>query len=421
MKLKTKIAGSLALPLALAVAANSAQAFTVVDNADQKVTIGGYLSAITSWSKEGNKNSAPTAHKFNNDFSAGTSRLNIGYTDKETGTRFFYEQQFVTAGQTNGLRHAYFETEDGIVGGHTWSFGTNLVALAETIDTDGNSLVSYQVFGPRNLLLGKKFKLDDSMTVGVALEQKKAGDDREIFDMDATDPTATEFYGVKTGAHKKSVLPALVVNFQGQFGDAKVFAAWTNYAVNVSEFNEVWDTTATPVDLVSSTTAYPGKDKRLNRLTFGTDIALGDAANLKLGLTQNFGLKYQGQEISGMYGADAAKGTHVSAALGFKVNEKVRTNLVTEYSKWNKKAINKGVDVNGDDINKAGTAYRVWLNAFYQADNGIEWGAEYQIANIKADQWYDANGVQRVGMKTTSNNGLGHKGQALRLQAKYAF
>ncbi len=372
MKLKTKIAGSLALPLALAVAANSAQAFTVVDNADQKVAIGGYLSAISSWAKTGNKESAVN-NKFNNELHAGTSRLNLTYIDKETGTKFFYEQDVFS-----NLRHAFFETEDGIVGGQTWSFGTNLVALAETIDTDGNSNVSYQAYGPRNLLLGKKFKLDDGLSIGLALEETK--------------------HGTKNGFDKaqKSVLPAVVANFQGEFGDTKVFAAWTNYAFNVEDVNDPQNESA--------------KDKRANRLTFGTDIGLGDA-NVKLGLTHNFGKKHGGGEVIG--GARNAKGTHVSAALGFQVNEKIRTNLATEYSKWNKDSYTK------PNSNKAGNAYRVWLNGFYQADNGIEWGAEVQMAKVKAE---DKGGVPvTYGANETHEAKLADKGTAIRLQAKYAF
>lgn len=385
MKLKTKIAGSLALPLALAVAANSAQAFTVVDNADQKVAIGGYLSAISSWAKTGNKESGYN-NKFNNSLHAGTSRLNLTYIDKDTGTKFFYEQQFEggLVNASNGLRHAFFETEDGIVGGYTWSFGTNLVALAETIDTDGNSNVSYQAYGPRNLLLGKKFKLDDGLSIGLALEETKHRTN-----------------GLGNGKAQKSVLPAVVANFQGEFGDTKVFAAWTNYAFNVVPVGTVGDES--------------GKDKRANRLTFGTDIGLGDA-NVKLGLTHNFGKKYDGGEV--ISGARNAKGTHVSAALGFQVNEKIRTNLATEYSKWNKKAIHKK-----DNTDKAGNAYRVWLNGFYQADNGIEWGAEVQMAKVKAE--YKGVGGVVVPVTYSANEThqgfLADKGTAVRLQAKYAF
>lgn len=373
MKLTTKIAGSMALPLALAVAANSAQAFTVVDNDEHTITIGGYLSAITSWDKAGSKTSRPTERKFNNEFSAGTSRLNLGYTDKATGTKFFYEQQFVSNGQTNGLRHAYFETADGLVGGHTWSFGTNNVARIETIEITNNSLVTDQHYGSRTLLLGQRFTVADGMKVGVSLEDQN------------NTVSVTNTNNVAKPA-SKSVLPGVTVNFDGQFGDARVFAAWTNYAVNTKAL--------TPTD--------SGKDKRTNRITLGTSIDAG-AANIKLGLTHNFGVKQGGAQVLNDMGN--AKGTHVSGALGFKVNEKVRTNLAFEYSEWDKDSgiVNKK--------NKDGDASRVWLNAFYQADNGIEWGAEYQYADI------DASNVEYKSLDKT----LYDNGQAIRLQAKYAF
>jgi len=378
MKLYTKIAGTLALPLALAVAAGSAQAYTVVDTSEHKLSIGGYLSAIATWSQTGDKNSAVN-NKFNSSMSAGTSRLNIGYTNKEIGTSFFYEHQFVggLGNTTNGLRHAFFSTEDGIIGGYTWSFGTNLVALAETIDTDGNSMVSYQVYGPRNLLLGKKFKLDDSMSFGVAVEGKNN----------------------EGGAARaqRSVAPAVSANFEGNFSGIKVFTAVTNYAVNK--------------EAVNSGAKQSGKDKRYTRFTAGTAIPMGDAT-VKLGVTHNAGATWEAKHGNAAWlaaNARAAKGTHASAALGYKINDKVRTNLAVEASRWNKKTL---LSKNGNG-EKAGTANRVWVNAFYQADNGIEWGAEVQYAKSKA------NGLRYAAV--AHEDVLADKGKAIRVQAKFAF
>lgn len=424
MKLYTKIAGTLALPLALAVAANSAQAYTVVDTSEHKLSVGGYLSAIASWDKQGNSKSTSN-NKFNNNFSAGTSRLNIGYTNKEIGTSFFYEQQFDSGNQTNGLRHAFFSTEDGWVGGHTWSFGTNLVALAETIDTTGNSLVSYQVGGPRNLLLGKKFKLDDSMTVGLAIEGKNT----------------TRQGRNNTG---RSKAPAVTANFEGNFNGIKVFTAVTNYAVNVKPVDNTpnsmtWDGTQWVYDAPKAKRS--GKDKRYTRFTVGSAIPMGDAT-LKLGLTHNFGMTSKNTRSSSGKGyfanlsPDNAKGTHVSAALNYRVTEKIRTNLAIEASRWDKnayaKSFNRTATANyGNNGKSSGTASRIWLNAFYQADNGIEWGAELQHAKISANQdaksgyvtignskiWVYQQGVNY----STQSVDLYDKGTAIRLQAKYAF
>lgn len=405
MKLYTKIAGTLALPLALAVAANSAQAYTVVDTSEHKLAVGGFLAAIASWDKQGDKRSA-TNDKFNSNFSAGTSRLNIAYTNKEIGTLFFYEQQFSSGNDTNTLRHAFFSTEDGWVGGHTWSFGTNLVALAETIDTDGNSLVSYQVRGPRNLLLGKKFKLDDSMSVGVAIEGKNAG---------------------PRGADAQvSKAPSVSVNFEGDFSGVKVFAALTNYAANKRNHDSGFDATAPGRN--NSTAKQSGKDKRFNRVTLGTAIPMGDAT-LKLGLTHNRGMTSknlhdlkatQGQQYS--YGADTAKGTHASAALTYRFTEKVRANVAGEYSKWDKHAYAKSFDpkanANYNQGKSAGTGKRFWVNAFYQADNGIEWGAELQRVSSKAEE---RDGSGRIGYTATGAGTLFDKGTSVRVQAKYAF
>lgn len=387
MKLYTKIAGTLALPLALAVAANSAQAYTVVDTSEHKLAVGGYVSAIVSVAKTGDKKSAVN-DKFNSDFDAGNSRINVSYTNKEIGTTFFWEQRL----QNSSLRHAYFATEDGIIGGQTWSFGTNLVALAETIDTTGNGLVSYQVDGPRPLLLGKKFKLDDSMSFGLSIEsQNNTGED----------------------AAQKSVAPAVTANFEGNFNGIKVFTAVTNYAAN----KKAVDSGAISGNKES------GKDKRFTRFTVGTAIPMGDAT-VKLGLTHNAGVTNKKLGTTGLvYRADAAKGTHVSAALTYRINEKVRTNLAVEASKWDKNAIAQQEP--GKAVkDKAGTAQRVWLNAFYQADNGIEWGAELQHAKVKAQRADGAalgtvGGVYSSGQ--THQGGLANKGTAFRVQAKYAF
>ncbi|MCK9237613.1 MAG: hypothetical protein M0Q29_01760 [Thiopseudomonas sp.] len=414
MKLYTKIAGTLALPLALAVAANSAQAYTVVDTSEHKLAIGGYVSAIASWSKTGDSRSAVN-DKFNSDFDAGNSRINVSYTNKEIGTTFFWEQRL----QNSTLRHAYFATEDGWVGGHTWSFGTNLVALAETIDTTGNSLVSYQVYAPRNLLLGKKFKLDDSMSFGVSIEGQNSSKSER-----------TDDNGKKSSARaQKSPAPAVTANFEGNFSGIKVFTAVTNYAVNKKSVN-------------SGALGDPkqsGKDKRFTRFTVGTAIPMGDAT-LKLGLTHNHGATHKklGTLPSGTlkadnpdkldtaaYSADLAKGTHASAALTYRINEKLRTNFAIETSKWDKNAISKYTPAKngtGTTKNKSGKASRLWVNAFYQADNGIEWGAEMQYARVRAH-----NGVNdRVdglayGSGETHEGMLADKGTAFRVQAKYAF
>lgn len=398
MKLYTKIAGTLALPLALAVAANSAQAYTVVDTSEHKLAVGGFIAAIASWSKTGS-NKVERNDKFNSDMHAGTSRLNIAYTNKEIGTLFFYEQQFVSGtnadpANTNGLRHAYFKTEDGWIGGQTWSFGTNLVALAETIDTDGNSMVSYQVYGPRNLLLGKKFKLDDSMSFGVAIEGKNAGG------------------GAKA---QKSVAPAVSANFEGNFGGIKVFTAVTNYAVNKKQVESGYN----PVTNTNDAPKKSGKDKRFTRFTVGTAIPMGDAT-LKLGVTHNAGITDKGKALADdrtvlALNSRTAKGTHASAALTYRINEKIRTNLAVEASRWDKKAFAKKYDTVTGDPKKNGSGHRVWLNAFYQADNGIEWGAELQLAKLKVD-----NDLTYVAGETHEGR-LNDKGTAFRVQAKYAF
>ncbi|MBE0508987.1 MAG: hypothetical protein IBX50_20095, partial [Marinospirillum sp.] len=183
-----KIAGTVALPLALAIA-SAASAATVVDTDAHRLQIGGFVAAQGIWSMP---------DEGDGDFSMGlsTTRLNVNYTAKTDAgdVRVMYENDYVGGGYR--LRHAAI-FHDGWVAGQTWSFASNLVGLAETVEQNGNAVRS--AFTARNAVLGKVFSLADGMTVGVSLEDKAQ---------------STE-----------SMVPDLTANFTGKFGDTTVFAA----------------------------------------------------------------------------------------------------------------------------------------------------------------------------------------------------
>lgn len=324
MKLRTKIAGTVALPLALAIA-SAANAATVVDTDQHKLTIGGYVSAISTWNDT-------TGNAMQHNIGLGNSRLNVGYTNKEQGVTFFYEQNMGMA-----LRHAYLSTTDGLVAGWTWSFGANLTALGETIDTDGPARAVFGTPGgsqARNGVLGQKFSLGDGMSVGVAIEDKAVG-------ADAAD----------------TVVPDLVVNFSGDFGGTKVFAAATQYNQLVG-----------------------AKDESATRITAGAAIPMG-ALGLKAGVTSDDG------------------NLHVTGGLQFNVNDQVRANVVVEQNMY--------------DAPSDPTSTSIWVNAFYKAANGVEWGGEIQSVSADAGTPAFSN--------ASSGGTLNDGGMAVRLQAKYAF
>ena len=115
MKLYTKIAGTLALPLALAVAANSAQAYTVVDTSEHKLSVGGYVSAIFSVAKTGDKKSAVN-DKFNSDFDA------VG--------RLFAEQDIGLAARMENLLEPYL-TSGGVLDSRTDGYKKTIERIGE--------------------------------------------------------------------------------------------------------------------------------------------------------------------------------------------------------------------------------------------------------------------------------------------------
>lgn len=268
MKLRTKIAGTLALPLALAVAA-STQAATVVDTAQHRLNLGGFVAAQSVWI---NDDSADT---LDNKFNLGTSRFNVGYTNKEHGITFFYEQGIDS--NNPGRRHAYI-AHDGWVAGWTLSFFGNAVGGGDTIDHSG--LTTYSARQDRNALIGKRFNLGDGLTLGVAVEQVFGGTGSGHLGLDEPRDTAA---------------PDLTVNFTGKFGSTTVFAAAQQYNYGDAATAAAWT-----------------EDDSNTRFTLGLNQPLGD-----------FGLRAAATVVTDAY-------TAVSVAGQYKVSDAVRTNLIVE-------------------------------------------------------------------------------------------
>ncbi|MBE0507465.1 MAG: hypothetical protein IBX50_12235 [Marinospirillum sp.] len=235
MKLRTKIAGTVALPLALAIA-SAASAATIVDTDAHRLQIGGFVAAQAYWEM-------PDAGEMNYGMDLGSSRLGINYTNKTNAGDITYMYEQTVGGR---LRHAAI-LHDGWVAGQSWSFFANLNGLGETLDANGNAITSS--WASRNPLLGKNINLGDGMSVGVALEERGTNSGNAVV----------------SGATNASPLPDLTANFKGNFGGVGIFAAAQMYQVN------------DPTDAKAS----EGKV----RMTASASLPLGDTMGVKAAFT----------------------------------------------------------------------------------------------------------------------------------------
>lgn len=240
MKLRTKIAGTVALPLALAIA-SAANAATVVDTDQHKLQIGGFVAAQAVWT-------SPDVGDMDYSMNLGTTRLNVDYTNKQHDIRFLYEQNI----GNNSLRHAAI-FHDGWVAGQTWSFFANATGAGETVDATGVALTSAPQ--ERNALLGKVIPLGDGMSVGVSIEDRNLG--------------ATE-----------TAVPDITANFKGNFGGVGVFVAAQQYNTTTGTAGKV------DLDAGSITPAVAGEDESFTRFTAGASVPMG-ALGLKAAFTMD--------------------------------------------------------------------------------------------------------------------------------------
>lgn len=276
MKLRTKIAGTVALPLALAIA-SAASAATVVDNAQHRLNIGGFVSAQAHWTIL--DNAVGQDSDVNVGLGLGVSRFNVNYTQKTAAGNitYLYENDFNgPAGSHYRLRHAAI-MHDGWVAGFTWSGFANLTGLAETIDAAGTSGRSAN--SQRTATLGKNITLADGMSVGVFVE-------------DHSHPYTTD----NRRRTANTAIPDMVVNFKGNFGPAAVFAA------------------ARMVQVDKAVAAGADKEtEMLTDVTLGTNVKLTDALSVKAAMTS-----YDNGDLA------------ASVAGQMKLSDQLRTNLVIE-------------------------------------------------------------------------------------------
>lgn len=340
MKLRHKIAGTLALPLALAIA-STANAAVVVDNDKHTLKIGGYVAATADW-KIYDKTAANMDSDVDFGMSLGTSRLNVAYTQKTSfgDITYLYENDWA-GGDNYRLRHAAI-MYDGYVAGYTWSAFSNLTALAETIDAVGPTNIS--AVAQRTATLGKNISIGDGMSVGLFVEDRSHG---------------FTTGGAETNRTANTPLPDVVANFKGKFGTTSVFAA-----VEMIQMDKV--------SISNATAANPAKTEAKVNATFGVSSQVIDPLNLKLAVTS---------WDEGVKGSPNDRDLGVLVGAQYKITDQIRTNLVVEQF------------VGGaDDTDRTG----VWLNGFYKMDAGWEWGAELRSAST------DAGKVNGLGDKDMS-------------------
>lgn len=321
MKLRNKIAGTLALPLALAIA-SSVNAATVFDDEKQTLKVGGFIAAQAVWEM-------PDAGDANYVMDLGTSRLNIAHTTKTSAgdITVLYENDWASGAAAHGdyrLRHAAV-MYDGWVAGKTWSFFANLNGLSETFDANGVAITSS--WANRNAVLGKNISLGDDMSFGIALE------DRAQNNGNAPDPL------VAGGTSNTSPIPDAVVNVKAKVGGVGLFAAAQYYQVN------------------DATDAKDSKGKV--RFTASAAMPVADALTFKVAFT-----------------SDQDNYKAVSASGQYRITDKVRTNLVIEQY-IDERTGNDSIT--GIANNKDRDYTQAWLNAIYRMDSGLEWGAELHM------------------------------------------
>lgn len=323
MKLRHKIAGTLALPLALAIA-STANAATVVDNDKHTLKIGGFVAATADWTIY--DNAAGQDSDVNFGMGLGVSRLNVAYTQKTAAgdITYLYENDWAAGatGDEYRLRHAAI-MHDGWVAGYTWSAFANLTGLAETIDAAGPTNVSANA--QRTATLGKNISIGDGMSVGLFVEDRKH---------------ALTTGGAKSNRTANTPLPDLVANFKGKFGTTNVFAA---------------------VEMIQKDKpgSAPAKTEAKVNATVGVSSQVTDELNLKLAASS---------WDEGVKSSPNDRDLGVLVGAQYKFTDQVRANLVVEQF------------IGGaDDVDHTA----IWVNGFYKMDAGWEWGAE--LRSVSAD------------------------------------
>lgn len=368
MKLRNKIAGTLALPLALAIA-SSVNAATVFDDEKQTLKVGGFIAAQAVWEM-------PDAGDANYVMDLGTSRLNIAHTTKTSAgdITVLYENDWSSGAAAHGdyrLRHAAV-MYDGWVAGKTWSFFANLNGLSETFDASGVAITSS--WANRNAVLGKNISLGEDMSVGIALEDRSLNSGNTTTKTTyKVDPSTGLMVVDKpaAGDRNTSAVPDITANFKAKVGGVGLFAAIQYYQVN------------------DASDAKDSKGKV--RFTASAAMPVADALTFKVAFT-----------------SDQDEYKAVSASGQYRITDKVRTNLVIEQYIDER----TGNDSMGIANNKDRDYTQAWLNAIYRMDSGLEWGAELHM--LTGDDRAKATAAAYGAAKED-------KDVTLRLQAKYAF
>ncbi|MFK7160626.1 hypothetical protein V6U78_06205 [Marinospirillum sp. MEB164] len=279
MKLRHKLAGTVALPLALAVAASTATAATIFENDQHRVNFGGFVAAQANWTIFDDAVGQDSDIDYG--MSLGTSRMNLSYTRQTDAgpITILFENDFNgPSGSNYRLRHAAIMW-DGWVAGFSWSGAANLTGLGETIDAGGTANTS--AMAQRTMVLGRNIPVAEGMTVGVFLE-------------DRTNSFST---GVgQTDRDANTALPDAVVNFRANLGATQLFGA------------------ATLLQFDDAEATGDAKTESQVELTFGARSQITDELRVHLALTNT----------------NDNDDTYVSVGAQYRINQQLRTNLLVE-------------------------------------------------------------------------------------------
>lgn len=316
-----KLAALAMTPLMAALVATSAQAVTFKATDNTSIGIGGLIFAQSVWAK-------PDGGDATFGMNQATTRLNFDIrTQTQYGqVRVFMEEEL--SGAATGRRHRALFWNDYVVG-WTWSSFADQIGGGEILApvplASGSSWMS------RNLMMGRNFKLSDTSSIAVSIE------DRQL-----------------QGANG-SALPDLTANYRGKLGSLSLHLGAQFYQLDKFDGS--------------------GDSEGKARFILGASLAASDALTLKASFITDED-NYDGAAVSVQY----------------KLTDQWRTNLVVEQILHNEDAApGRGAATTNvrrpADRPKGLTGavnedhQKIFLNAIYRTQVGVEVGGEVEVYN----------------------------------------
>lgn len=309
-------------PLVAAMMATSAQAVTFQATDDTSVGIGGLIFAQAVWANPDND-----ANRGGEDIedtvfgiNMATTRLNFDVrTQTEYGeVRIFVEDE--VSGAQQGRRHRALHWNDWVVG-WTWSNFSDFTGGGEILAPVPLAVGSS--WANRNFILGRTIDLGDAGSVAVSLEDRQLEGDNG------------------------TAVPDLTANYRGSFGMLSVHLGAQLYQID------------------------DGTGDSEGRFRFITGVRANVTDNLML---------------RGSFISDEDNYDGIAASAQFKISDNLRTNVVFEQIMDEGGAASTVVRRGGDRPTglqgpRNEDHQKIFVNAIYTTEMGIDLGGEIEIYN----------------------------------------